>query len=226
MDLADIMATTFASVSPEMSIAEAARHMIEIDTGAAVGARGRRALIGRDLRARPAARFLSSRRQPRGDGRRPHDAPRHDGVGRRPALPEAMALMVDGHFRHLPIVRPRPRHRHDLDARPDGLGVAAAAARRLPGRRRRRGHRRAASRRRPIGVAQRFRTKASSSSRTTCGSTVRSLTSTTPRFTLRDVFEHWDRFYIQAYVPRGSLGGQDYVLLRRRLPRFRSGLPG
>jgi len=35
MDLADIMATTFASVSPEMSIAEAARHMIEIDTGAA-----------------------------------------------------------------------------------------------------------------------------------------------------------------------------------------------
>ena len=35
MDLADIMATTFATVSPEMSIAEAARHMIEIDTGAA-----------------------------------------------------------------------------------------------------------------------------------------------------------------------------------------------
>ena len=36
MELADIMATTFAGRRPEMSLAEAARHMIEIDTGAAV----------------------------------------------------------------------------------------------------------------------------------------------------------------------------------------------
>ena len=43
-------------------------------------------------------------------------------------IPEAMALMVDGHFRHLPVVNGDGHRRHDLDARPDGLHVAAPRA--------------------------------------------------------------------------------------------------
>ena len=76
MDLADIMATTFASVSPEMSIAEAARHMIEIDTGAAAVIEDG-SLIGM-ISERDLLRFLSAGREPRGEGLRPHDAPRAD----------------------------------------------------------------------------------------------------------------------------------------------------
>ena len=50
-------------------------------------------------------------------------------------LPEAMAVMVDGHFRHLPVVERGPRRRHGLDARPDGLGQPAPSPRRRRGRR-------------------------------------------------------------------------------------------
>ena len=35
MELADLMATNFLTVSPDMTLAEAARRMIELDTGAA-----------------------------------------------------------------------------------------------------------------------------------------------------------------------------------------------
>ena len=62
MDLADIMATTFVSVSPEMSIAEAARHMIEIDTGAAAVIEDG-SLIGM-ISERDLLRFLSAGASP------------------------------------------------------------------------------------------------------------------------------------------------------------------
>jgi CBS domain-containing protein len=101
MDLADIMATTFATVSPEMSIAEAARQMIEIDTGAAVViAEG--SLLGM-ISERDLLRYLSAGAE--------HGATVADRMTRHvltagvsTTLPEAMAMMVDGHFRHLPIV--------------------------------------------------------------------------------------------------------------------------
>lgn len=40
------------------------------------------------------------------------------------------------------------------------------------------------------------------------------------------VFEHWGRFFdVKAYVPRGSLNFQDYVLLRRRDEPLRAAMP-
>ncbi len=101
MDLADIMATTFATVSPETSLADAARRMIEIDTGAAaviddgslVGMISERDLL-RHLSAGAAADALVA------DRMTTHVLT----AGPSTTLPEAMAMMVDGHFRHLPIV--------------------------------------------------------------------------------------------------------------------------
>ena len=101
MDLHDIMATTFATVSPEMSLAEAARHMMEIDTGAA-------AVIEDDkltgmISERDLLRHLSSG----GDGEaKVADRMTRHVLSAAPhtALAEAMAMMVDGHVRHLPIL--------------------------------------------------------------------------------------------------------------------------
>ena len=101
MDLAEIMATTFATVSPEMSLAEAARHMIEIDTGAAaVMVDG--AMVGM-ISERDLLRYLSAGAEP---GAMVADRmTRHVlTASSSTTLPEAMAMMVDGHFRHLPIV--------------------------------------------------------------------------------------------------------------------------
>jgi len=101
MDLADIMATTFATVAPDMSIAVAARHMIEIDTGAAAVI-DEGSLVGM-ITERDLLRFLSAGASP--------EAKVNDRMTRHvltatasTTLPEAMAMMVDGHFRHLPIV--------------------------------------------------------------------------------------------------------------------------
>ena len=101
MDLADIMATTFASVTPEMSIAEAARQMIEIDTGAAVVLEGGQ--LGGMISERDLLRYLSAGAEP---GATVADRmTRHVlTASASTSLPEAMAMMVDGHFRHLPIV--------------------------------------------------------------------------------------------------------------------------
>jgi CBS domain-containing protein len=101
VELAEIMAVNFASVRPGTTIAEAARRMLEIDTGAAV------VLEGDEL-----AGVISERDLLRAirDG-----VPSDEAVGERmtrhvmtaspsTGLPEAMAVMVDGHFRHLPIV--------------------------------------------------------------------------------------------------------------------------
>jgi CBS domain-containing protein len=101
MDLADIMATTFASASPEMSIAEAARRMIEIDTGAAAVIEDD-SLVGM-ISERDLLRFLSAGASP--DAKVADRMTRHVlTASASTTLPEAMAMMVDGHFRHLPIV--------------------------------------------------------------------------------------------------------------------------
>ena len=137
MDLSEIMATNFATVTPETTIGDAARRMLEIDTGAAVVLEGEElagVISERDLLR--GIRDGASADETVADRMTRHVMTAAPSTG----LPEAMALMVDGHFRHLPIVDRRPRHRHDLDARPHGLGVAAPASRRLRGRRRR-GHR-------------------------------------------------------------------------------------
>lgn len=101
MQLADLMTTDVLTVSPETTIADAARRMIARETGAAVVvAEG--ALVGviseRDLlRAIP-------------DACRP-ETPVAERMSRNvttgspgTGVPEAMAIMIEGRFRHLPVV--------------------------------------------------------------------------------------------------------------------------
>jgi CBS domain-containing protein len=95
------MATDVLAVSPETTIADAARRMVARDAGAAVVVQGG-GLVGviseRDLiRAIP-------------DACRP-ETPVSERMSRdvmtaspRTSVPEAMAIMIDGHFRHLPVV--------------------------------------------------------------------------------------------------------------------------
>jgi CBS domain-containing protein len=101
MDVGDLMATTFAVVSPEMSLAEAARAMIDADTGAAaVVADG--ALVGM-ISERDLLRCLSEYAD--AGGSVADRMTRHVLVGSSSTtVPEAMAMMVDGHVRHLPII--------------------------------------------------------------------------------------------------------------------------
>jgi CBS domain-containing protein len=101
MQLADLMVTDVLTVSPATTIADAARRMVEREIGAAV-VMDDGALVGviseRDLmRAIP-------------DGCAP-ETPVHDRMTRhvttaspRTSLPEAMAIMIEGGFRHLPVV--------------------------------------------------------------------------------------------------------------------------
>jgi CBS domain-containing protein len=101
MQLADLMATDVLAVSPDTTIADAARRMMERETGAAVVIDDG-ALIGviseRDLmRAIP-------------DCCRP-ETPVHERMTHhvmtaspRTSVPEAMAIMIEGRFRHLPVV--------------------------------------------------------------------------------------------------------------------------
>jgi CBS domain-containing protein len=101
VQVADLMAIDVLAVSPDATIADAARRMIEREAGAAVViADG--ALVGviseRDLmRAIP-------------DGCGP-DTPVHERMTRhvmtaspKTSVPEAMAIMIEGRFRHLPVV--------------------------------------------------------------------------------------------------------------------------
>ena len=102
MNLAEIMATTFAVVSPDASLADASRRMIEVDTGAAavvddsglVGMISERDLL-RVFRDGGSSEQAVSERMSR------------DILSAAPetSIPEAMAIMVDGKFRHLPVVR-------------------------------------------------------------------------------------------------------------------------
>jgi CBS domain-containing protein len=101
VELHDIMATTFATVSAEMSLAEAARRMMEIDTGAAVVLAD--AKLAGMISERDLLRHVSSGGD--ADATVADRMTRHVlSAGPHTPLPEAMAMMVDGHFRHLPIV--------------------------------------------------------------------------------------------------------------------------
>lgn len=102
MQLTDVMSTSLVSVSPETRIGEAARRMVDNDVGAAmVMARGDQ-LVGM-ITERDLLRCISDGTDPQtpvSDRMTRHvltAAPTTD-------LAEAMALMVDGHFRHLPVV--------------------------------------------------------------------------------------------------------------------------
>jgi CBS domain-containing protein len=101
VQLADLMATDVLAVSPDTTIADAARRMVAREAGAAVVIQDG-GLVGviseRDLiRAIP-------------DACRP-ETPVSERMSRdvmtaspRTSVPEAMAIMIDGHFRHLPVV--------------------------------------------------------------------------------------------------------------------------
>ena len=96
------MATNFAVVSSDMPIPDAARRMMEIDTGAAAVVDGGTFLgviSERDILAlvRDGAEVSASV----GDCMTRHVMT----AAPTTSLPEAMALMVDGRFRHLPIVQ-------------------------------------------------------------------------------------------------------------------------
>ena len=101
MQLADLMATDVLAVSPDTTIADAARRMIARETGAAVVIEDGD-LVGviseRDLmRAIPDA---CSPETPVSERMSRHVLTAAPGT----SVPEAMAIMIEGHFRHLPVV--------------------------------------------------------------------------------------------------------------------------
>jgi CBS domain-containing protein len=101
MQLTDVMSTQIVSIAPEMRIGDAARRMIEADTGAAIVLAGDE-LVG-VITERDLLRCVSEGADP--------DTPVSERMTRHVLtaapgtdLAQAMALMVDGHFRHLPVV--------------------------------------------------------------------------------------------------------------------------
>ena len=102
MDLAEIMAVNFAVVSPAATLADASRRMVDIDTGAAAVVEDGE-LVGmiseRDLLR--VFRDGGSSDQPVAE-RMVRDVL---AVTPTTSVPEAMAIMVDGKFRHLPVVQ-------------------------------------------------------------------------------------------------------------------------
>ena len=102
MQLTDVMATTIVSVSPETGIGDAAGRMVESDIGAAVVLDGDGDLAG-VITERDLLRCVSEGLDPS----TPVESrmTRHVlTAGPETEIAEAMALMVDGHFRHLPVV--------------------------------------------------------------------------------------------------------------------------
>src|SRR6187551_3845680 len=101
MQLADLMATDVLTVSPDTTIADAARRMIARETGAAVVVQNDD-LVGliseRDLmRAIPDACSPETPVSERMSRHVMTAAP-------ETSVPEAMAIMIEGRFRHLPVV--------------------------------------------------------------------------------------------------------------------------
>jgi CBS domain-containing protein len=102
MELTDVMATHVVTVSPDTQIGDAARRMVEADVGAAMVVDEAGNLVG-VISERDLMRCVS-------DGTDPA-TPVSERMTRHVLtaapdtnIPEAMALMVDGHFRHLPVV--------------------------------------------------------------------------------------------------------------------------
>jgi CBS domain-containing protein len=101
MQLADVMNTNVLTIGPDASVADAAHRMIEHDTGAAAVLENGE-LIGM-ISERDMLRLISEGFDPGtsvGDRMVRHVLT----AGPSMALPEAMAVMIDGHFRHLPVV--------------------------------------------------------------------------------------------------------------------------
>ncbi|MGZ4178157.1 MAG: CBS domain-containing protein [Solirubrobacteraceae bacterium] len=107
MELTDVMSTQVVSVAPETRIGDAARRMIEFDVGAAVVLAPGDALVG-VITERDLLRCMSEGTDPTtpvADRMTRHVLTAAPGT----ELAEAMALMVDGRFRHLPIVNDEGR---------------------------------------------------------------------------------------------------------------------
>ena len=102
MQLTDVMSTSLVAVTPETRIGDAARRMVEQDVGAAIVLADGDDLVG-VITERDLLRCVSEGIDPA--------VPVSDRMTRhvltaspQTELAEAMALMVDGHFRHLPVV--------------------------------------------------------------------------------------------------------------------------
>lgn len=101
MQLADLMATDVVAVSPATTIADAARSMVARETGAAVviedgelvGVISERDLMRAIPDACPPETSVAERMS------------RHViTASPRTSVPEALAIMIEGHFRHIPVV--------------------------------------------------------------------------------------------------------------------------
>ena len=102
MQLTDVMSTSLVAVTPETRVGDAARRMVEHDVGAAIVLADGDDLVG-VITERDLLRCVSEGIDP--------SVPVSDRMTRhvltaspQTELAEAMALMVDGHFRHLPVV--------------------------------------------------------------------------------------------------------------------------
>ena len=102
MQLTDVMATQVMSVSPQTRLGDAARRMVDADVGAAMVIDDSGDLVG-VITERDLMRCVSEAPDP--------ETPVRERMTRHVLtaspdtnIPEAMALMVDGHFRHLPVV--------------------------------------------------------------------------------------------------------------------------
>jgi CBS domain-containing protein len=102
MQLTDVMSTQIVSVAPATPIGDAARRMIEADTGAAMVLAPGDDLVG-VITERDLLRCVSEGIEPATPVS--ERMTRHVlTAGPTTELAQAMALMVDGHFRHLPVV--------------------------------------------------------------------------------------------------------------------------
>ena len=101
MQLADLMATSVMAVTPAATVADAARRMIERDTGVAV-VMDEGELVG-VISERDILRVVSEGAA--GETPVGERMTRHVLTGTpTTTLPEALAIMVQGRFRHLPVV--------------------------------------------------------------------------------------------------------------------------
>ncbi len=97
-----MMATHVVTVSPDTQIGDAARRMVEADVGAAMVVDQAGDLVG-VISERDLMRCVSDRIDPAtpvSERMTSHVLTAAPDT----TIPEAMALMVDGHFRHLPVV--------------------------------------------------------------------------------------------------------------------------